>query len=382
MTLLCKQKALYVKACIIVNGIPDYHGDTLNSEDIKRIFTTFNNMSSFEIYHNEIPVPEISLLENYISQTDETINGTVVPRGSWMTVIRVDNPNIKAKLLNNDFGGVSLNNRVQDRCSTGLSGNIQYSDLKDAECVVPVYISFVEEPANMVGLHIMSYDVYIRKSGKMNIIEELKNIISRAESSSDDEPIVQKSAIDSETVEDNIIGETIIEESDEGGAPVIVKESNIEEEDADEDDVDVAVEEEDELDQPEQIEPSTNDDEDVVVEKEAEASAEADAASITEEAETIEEEDDEPVDDVMDYDEEINNIKAQLEELKEIIKEIEASSEPEEVIVEESVDEPVITKSAKIEIVEDVDSVPTFYARTNRDPVTGKRIRGHSKILN
>lgn len=386
MTLLCKQKALYVKACIIVNGIPDYHGDTLNSEDIKRIFTTFNNMSSFEIYHNEIPVPEISLLENYISQTDETINGTVVPRGSWMTVIRVDNPSIKAKLLNNDFGGVSLNNRVQGRCSTGLSGNIQYSDLRDAECVIPVYISFVEEPANMVGLHIMSYDVYIRKSGKMNIIEELKNIISRAESSSDDEPIVQKSAIDSETAEDNIMGETITEETDDDGAPVIVKEANIEEEEdddaADEDDNDdIAVEEEDELDQPEQIEPSTTDDEDVVVEKEAEASAEADAASITEEAETIED-DDEPVDDVMDYDEEINNIKAQLEELKEIIKEIEASSEPEEVIVEESVDEPVITKSAKIEIVDDVDSVPDFYARTNRDPITGKRIRGHSKILN
>ena len=155
MTLLCKQKALYVKCCIIQNGVPDFHDDVLNSEDIKKIFTTFNNQSSFEIYHNEIPITEVSLLENYISTSDEVIAETTVPAGSWNAVIRVDNPTIKEHLLNNDFGGVSLNNRVQTSCSTGLAGDITYADLRDAECVIPVYISFVEAPANNVGLHIM-----------------------------------------------------------------------------------------------------------------------------------------------------------------------------------------------------------------------------------
>ena len=164
MTLLCKQKALYVKCCIIQNGVADYHNDVLNNEDIKRIFTTFNNQSSFEIYHNEIPISEVSLLENYISTSEEVIAGTTIPAGSWCAVIRVDNPTVKQQLLNNDFGGVSLNNRIQTRCSAGLTGNITYADLKDAECVIPVYISFVEEPANDVGLHIMDYNVYITKS--------------------------------------------------------------------------------------------------------------------------------------------------------------------------------------------------------------------------
>ena len=37
--LLCKQKALYVKCCIIANGVTDSQGDTLYAEDIKKIFT-------------------------------------------------------------------------------------------------------------------------------------------------------------------------------------------------------------------------------------------------------------------------------------------------------------------------------------------------------
>ena len=208
MTLLCKQKALYVKCCIIQNGVPDFHDDILNSEDIKKIFTTFNNQSSFEIYHNEIPITEVSLLENYISTSDEVIAETTVPAGSWNAVIRVDNPTIKEHLLNNDFGGVSLNNRVQTSCSTGLAGDITYADLRDAECVIPVYISFVEAPANNVGLHIMDYNVYIRKSkqigGKenMSLLEDLKALVSKAEAqveTTEAEPVeVEKS----ETVED------------------------------------------------------------------------------------------------------------------------------------------------------------------------------------
>ena len=208
MTLLCKQKALYVKCCIIQNGVPDFHDDVLNSEDIKKIFTTFNNQSSFEIYHNEIPITEVSLLENYISTSDEVIAETTVPAGSWNAVIRVDNPTIKEHLLNNDFGGVSLNNRVQTSCSTGLAGDITYADLRDAECVIPVYISFVEAPANNVGLHIMDYNVYIRKSkqigGKenMSLLEDLKALVSKAEAqveTTEAEPVeVEKS----ETVED------------------------------------------------------------------------------------------------------------------------------------------------------------------------------------
>lgn len=347
MTLLCKQKALYVKCCIIQNGVPDFHDDVLNSEDIKKIFTTFNNQSSFEIYHNEIPITEVSLLENYISTSDEVIAETTVPAGSWNAVIRVDNPTIKEHLLNNDFGGVSLNNRVQTSCSTGLAGDITYADLRDAECVIPVYISFVEAPANNVGLHIMDYNVYIRKSkqigGKenMSLLEDLKALVSKAEAqveTTEAEPVeVEKS----ETVEDAEVVE-------------IEKEAPAEEEE----------------------EKEETETEEVEEEKEEIKKAEENEEEITAEEETVVELSVE--DEIALLKEEIANIKAQLEAL------VEVNPIDEEVTsADVTSDEPIITKSAKIEVTEkQTATVKNFYEMTNRDPITGKKIRKEHKILN
>lgn len=321
MTLLCKQKALYVKCCIIQNGVPDFQEDVLNSEDIKKIFTSFNNQSSFEIYHEEIPITEVSLLENYISTSDEVIAETTVPAGSWNAVIRVDNPTIKEHLLNNDFGGVSLNNRVQTSCSAGLEGNITYADLRDAECVIPVYISFVEEPANNVGLHIMDYNVYIQKSkqigGKenMSLLEDLKALISKAE----------KEAVDTE------------------------KEAPAKEEEE--------------------------------KEEKAEIKKAEDATAETEEADVEEMIDDEEVnveEEIALLKEEIANIKAQLKAMAEV-----NPIDEEVTSADVTPDEPIITKSAKIKVTgKQTATVKNFYEMTNRDPLTGKKIRKETRILN
>ena len=320
MTLLCKQKALYVKCCIIQNGVPDFQEDVLNSEDIKKIFTTFNNQSSFEIYHNEIPITEVSLLENYISTSDEVIAETTVPAGSWNAVIRVDNPTIKEHLLNNDFGGVSLNNRVQTSCSAGLEGNITYADLRDAECVIPVYISFVEEPANNVGLHIMDYNVYIQKSkqigGKenMSLLEDLKALISKAE----------KEAVDTEK-------EAPAEKEEEKKEKAEIKKA-----------------------------------EDATAETE-----EADVEEMIDEEVNVEEE-------IALLKEEIANIKAQLEAIAEV-----NPIDEEGTSADVTPDEPIITKSAKIKVTgKQTATVKNFYEMTNRDPLTGKKIRKETRILN
>lgn len=320
MTLLCKQKALYVKCCIIQNGVPDFQEDVLNSEDIKKIFTTFNNQSSFEIYHNEIPITEVSLLENYISTSDEVIAETTVPAGSWNAVIRVDNPTIKEHLLNNDFGGVSLNNRVQTSCSAGLEGNITYADLRDAECVIPVYISFVEEPANNVGLHIMDYNVYIQKSkqigGKenMSLLEDLKALISKAE----------KEAVDTEK-------EAPAKEEEEKKEKAEIKKA-----------------------------------EDATAETE-----EADVEEMIDEEVNVEEE-------IALLKEEIANIKAQLEAIAEV-----NPIDEEGTSADVTPDEPIITKSAKIKVTgKQTATVKNFYEMTNRDPLTGKKIRKETRILN
>lgn len=372
LTLLCKQKALYVKACIIQNGVADFHNDVLDTTDIKKIFTSFNNQDNFEIYHEEIPIQEVSLMENYISKTDEQIGSTTVPAGSWMATIRVDNPTIKQKLLNGDFGGVSLNNRVKTSCSTNLVGNITYSDLRDAECVIPIYISFVEDPANMVGLHIMDYDVYIHKSknenengGKeMSLLEDLKALINKAEEEVEETPA-------EDPVEEEIQKEATEEATEEESEEVAVEEEVAEEEI------------QKEADATEGVEATEEATEEPVIEKSEETESE-EGTEIQKEAEEIIEE---VVEEATEFnvEAEIQTLKEELANLKAIVEEMIPKNpiDAEVEVVEDNANEPIITKSAKIEVTEEaVNPVADFYERTGRDAITGMKIRHKSRILN
>lgn len=350
--LLDKRNALYVKACVIANGITDSQGDTLYTEDIKKIFTSFNNQDNFEIYHDDIPIKEVSLLENYISTADETIGTAIVPTGSWMATIRVDNPDIKDGLLTGEFGGISLSNKIAPRCRGKLKGTVRYKDVPDAECVIPLLISFVEGGANGYGLHVMDYDAYIKKSkdvivdvenkgGKRMDFKEflngLKSLIKEAEDTPEEEPVIEKE--DEETKEEEAVETPATEEEKEAEEetdeeePVVKKEDKTAEEDDEEE-----VEE-------------TEDEAEIVKDDEAtEDDFEAKVTAIIEKvlAEKFPEETKEETDD-------------------------ESEEEAEEV---EDEDTPKITKSEKVVFEDNASPSHTnYYTVTGRDPLTGKKIR-------
>lgn len=337
MVLLCKQKALYVKCCIIANGITDSQGDTLYAEDIKKIFTSFNNQDNFEVYHNDIPIQEVSLLENYISTADETIGTAVVPSGSWNAVIRVDNPEIQEALLTGEFKGVSLNNRIAEPCKANLTGQVRYQDIADAECIIPLLISFVEAGANGYGLHVMDYNAYIKKSKDIVIkkngakimdfkefIDGLKSLIKQAEDTPEEEPAVEKE--DDETKKED--EEPVVEKAEE---------ETTEEE---------ATEEEAEI--------------------KKEDKAEEEVADEEEEAE-IEKED-------SDLEARVAKLEEQIAEL---LKEDTDAENPDPEVKPEDEDTPKITKSEKVVITNESEHVTqtNYYEMTGRDPVTGKKLR-------
>ena len=327
MVLLCKQKALYVKCCIIANGVEDTQGDTLYREDIKKIFTSFNNQDNFEIYHDEIPLQEVSLLENYISIADETIGTRIAPKGSWMAVARVDNPDIQEGMLTGEFQGVSLNNRIADKCKANLHGKVRYEDLADAECVIPLYISFVKRGANGYGLHVMDYDAYIKKSDSVETERSKKNM-----------------AFD-------LLGglKKLIQQAEADTEPVIVKEDP---------------EEEKPVDKP------TEEEEDPNIKKEdtEESESEEDEKEKEDEKPSIEKEDN----DDADFEAKVTLIvKKVLEELKAEEKPADDGESKEEPVDE---DTPKITKSAKVTDIEDGSSTgnQNYYELTGRDPLTGR----------
>lgn len=367
--LLDKTKALYVKCCIIANGVTDSQGDCLYAEDIKKIFTSFNNQDNFEILHDEIPLKEVSLLENYISTADETIGTAIVPKGSWMAVIRVDNPDIKAALMSGKFGGVSLNNRIADRCKANLHGVVRYKDVANAECIVPILISFVEGGANGYGLLVMDYPAYIMKSVDVEIIKKttgglkmdfkefidgLKSLIKQAEDTPEEKPVVEKEdkAQDEEPVEETTT--TTTEEED-----VVVEETEEKE---------PAVEKAEEAEETAEEEAT---EEEAEIKKEDEA--ESEVVDEKEEAEIIKEEatDDE------DLEAKITAIveKVLAEKLAEKEDAVEEEN-PDPEKEPEDEDTPKITKSEKVVITEENQiKQSNYYQMSGRDPLTGKKIR-------
>ena len=313
MTLLCKQKALYIKACVIANGITDSQGDTLQTTDIKKIFTSFNNQDNFELNHNNIPINEVSLIENYINATDEKIGNLIVPRGSWLVVIRVDNPEIKKLILQNEIQGISLYNYVGEKCKANLNGTVRYQDIIDKECVIPVFISFVEQGANGYPLHVMDYETYIQKSKKVKFmdfkefIDGLKGLIKQAE---EVEPVNDKE-------EEPVTDEKETDKKVSNDEPVIEKEDKIDNEPVTEN-----------TEEPMEKEPS--------------------------------------IKELMD------RITALENKIDEIYKE--KIIDDADDIVEETI-APKIVKSEKELNIREPVKVSNYYEMTNRDPVTGKKIR-------
>lgn len=322
MTLLCKQKALYIKACVIANGITDSQGDTLQTTDIKKIFTSFNNQDNFELNHNNIPINEVSLIENYINATDEKIGNLIVPRGSWLVVIRVDNPEIKKLILNNEIQGISLYNYVGEKCKANLNGTVRYQDIIDKECVIPVFISFVEQGANGYPLHVMDYETYIQKSKKVKFmdfkefIDGLKGLIKQAE---EVEP----------TKDEKEEPMTDEKETKKDDKPVIEKECKTDKE--------PVIEKEDKIDE----------------------------KPVTENTE-------EPMEKEPSIKELMDRITALENKIDEIYKE--EVIDDDNKTTEETI-APKIVKSEKELNIREPVKVSNYYEMTNRDPVTGKKIR-------
>lgn len=192
-----KSDALYVKGCVIACGIEDSQGDILDSESIKKIFTSYNNESKFEVMHEGEKISGVTLLENYINKAPEQVGDKEAPVGSWLITMRVDNPEIRESILNHEFEGVSLSSEVKKSCNLKLPPITSYSSLKDMECLNPVYISLVGRldsdlgPANGYPIVVQDYSTYIKKSknygGKTLKFEEflksLKQLLSQVEES-------------------------------------------------------------------------------------------------------------------------------------------------------------------------------------------------------
>jgi len=150
----------------------DSQGDTWDSKTIKQVFTTEANQSSHDLFHEKQKVEGVTTISNYISSEDKIIAGRTVPAGSWIKELMITDDDIIEMIKSNQLNGVSPNFRLHANATCikeiqNIEGNLFYNkDIENKECMKPVFLSLVDEPANEYGLEVYSYDKYLEKSKK------------------------------------------------------------------------------------------------------------------------------------------------------------------------------------------------------------------------
>lgn len=182
MVKIDKNNALFLKGVVIANGIPDSDGDVLTKKDIKKLISSFLSQQT-DTNHDFLQNMGVKIIENYISQTEETISGHKIPIGSWIADMIVWDKEITSLVRQNRLNGYSLANQpdsdVAHDVTYLLNKRKTYSQFKDMDKLTPTFISLVENPSNGIPFEYFSYQTYLTKSRGLeedNVSEETKEL--------------------------------------------------------------------------------------------------------------------------------------------------------------------------------------------------------------
>ena len=157
---------IYITGPVIVNGIPDTDGDTLNSTEIRTIFTKYTDHLS-DIQHDRIDYEGVDVLANWISEEDTNIKGNTIPAKSWLCTMKVTNPETITAIKNGEltcFSLGSVSREGKTREGWFINKRISYHDLQSMEDVIPLRISIVDRGACGFPFMIETREIYINKN--------------------------------------------------------------------------------------------------------------------------------------------------------------------------------------------------------------------------
>lgn len=339
-------ETIFVTGVVIANGVADTDGDVLDKKDIKTIMAKYENRAT-DTMHKYIPNEDVVVIENGITPSEITIAGKIVPAGSWIATFKIKNPKLIECIKNEKLRGLSLGSVSEEAMTPKywfVNKSMNYRDLKSIEDVIPLYISFVDNPANQYGFEVMEYDAYINKNNKTGETMEETKI---------DNEMISVSAL--EKIRD-IFGITKAEEPAEPTEEPVAEDENASKVDELFNKLDTIIEQNNQIleafnqvnkaeEEDDAEEPAKEEDDDESVEKAEEDKTE-------EEDETVEKAEDEEEDD--DEEKTINKSES-----------------------EETVEEDVHVDKRQTNMTENVSETnpqTTFYKRTGRD-VFGRKIK-------
>lgn len=194
---------LYIRGCIIEANKEDSDQDILTKEDIKKININLTSDIYFDIQHNCEPITGCRLIENTIIDYPVSIGGQMINPGSWVGTVEVNNSDLEQLILNGTIKGFSL--------FSYAGGNTTYKEVLDKADVYPLFISFVEYPANHILFEVLDRDSYISKmedeslADEKGLIDKIKELLNKYEETSEEEQNIVDKEVEEITEEETAV---------------------------------------------------------------------------------------------------------------------------------------------------------------------------------
>jgi len=173
-----KEQGLFIKTCVLPcstdeEQYPDCRDQVYTSEEIATLLSTEANNCYFDFNHNNKRLDQIHTVQNYQSKTEETINDTKVPVGSWIKIIFSENSFLNNKITNGTVRGVSNDFSIDTtknycKCNGDLpsgTNTFLYEDVPEKECIIQTFLSFVDYPCNYMPIESYDYEKYKLNNG-------------------------------------------------------------------------------------------------------------------------------------------------------------------------------------------------------------------------
>lgn len=173
-----KEQGLFIKTCVLPcsndeEQYPDCRDQIYTSDEIAVLLSTEANNCYFDFNHDNKELDGIVTVQNYQSKTEETIDDTKVPIGSWIKIIFSQNSFLNNKIANGEVRGVSNDFTIDTdknycKCNKDLPSGINsvlYEDVPEKECIVQTFLSFVDYPCNYMPIEAYDYEEYKLNNG-------------------------------------------------------------------------------------------------------------------------------------------------------------------------------------------------------------------------
>lgn len=102
-----------IRGAVLIPDSPDHQGDVVSADEVKYAAHRYMEGTQQAGLMHKVMVAKrhVHLVESYVSQSDMTISGESIPKGSWVVAFRVYDTTLRESIAKGEIAGFSIGGR-------------------------------------------------------------------------------------------------------------------------------------------------------------------------------------------------------------------------------------------------------------------------------